>query len=373
MKKSLISIAALGFLSIPALASSTTVQTGKVIDSALSAELTRIGNLLSSRKLVAADFVDVRPLINNWVHKLDTYDPSGISEHSVIKEQIDMIQAYAVAGIPIMIIDDFHDIRQSMIHVGLVARIRVYREAVLLNQPASVQPILDAITERQQNALPKDPRTVPDATSAKQLANDLAKRVMNKTAEKGDFNFLVEVAHGQRMLQFVRITLARRQLTGGLSPVEFGVTRNLITARNAAELTLYRDASTETQRLIATTAIVQKAAMQAGATAAPYRWHAAVGSDLNLRRSISYLQRKALAGTQTKANFDRLRDLLVIRATLPIGRSNAGRQLTKDITAEVSKLEMVAGTRPLKKDDFVSMERFRHALLNATAETTLKK
>jgi hypothetical protein len=373
MKKSLISIAALGLLSIPALASSTTVQTGKVIDSALSAELDRIGGLLSQRKLVADDFVDVRPMVNSWVKKIDTYDPSGISEHAVVSEQLDLLQSIAVGGIPIMIIDDWQDLRQSMIHVGLVSRIRVYRDTVLLNKPASLQPIIDAITERQQNALPKDPRTAPDAASAKQIANDLAKRVMNKTAQKDDFNFLIEVAHGQRMLQFVRITLARRQATGGVSAVEFKHVRNLISARNVAELQLYRDAGTEKKRLDSATSQVQAAAMQAGATAAPYRWLAAVSVDLNLRRSMTYLQRKSVAETQTKANFNRLRDLLAIRAQGPIGRTNMGRELTKLITAEVGKLELIASSRALTKDDFTSMQRLRDALMTSTAEATFEK
>jgi hypothetical protein len=373
MKKSLISIAALGLLSIPALASSTPVQTGKVIDSALSLELNRISGLLATRKLVADDFIDVRPMINDMVAKLDQSDPAGISEHKVLLEQIADLQAKGVKGLPVMIIDDFGDFRQSMLHVGIVSRVRVYRDAILSNKPASLQPIVDAITERQQNALPKDPRTVKDAVAAKEVANDLAKRVQNKTATKADFNVLIETIHAQRLVQFVRVTMARRQAASAVSPVDFKHTLSLITARNAAEIQLYRDAGTETQRLVAATTELQQLSMQAGTAAGPYRRHAAISTDLNLRRMMKYLEQKGTKGQQSAANFNRLRDLLSIRAAGPLGRTNTGKELTKAITAEVGKLEQIAATRKLTKDDFVSMERFRHALLTSAAEASLKK
>lgn len=370
MKKSLISIAALGLLSIPALASSAPVQTGKVIDSALSAELDRIGDLLATRKLVADDFIDVRPLVNAMVSKLDQFDPAGTSEHKVITERLDQLQAAAAKGIPPMIIDDWIDLRQSMLNVGAVSRVRVYREAILSNQPASLQPIIDALTERQQNALPKDPRTAKDAAAAKEVANDLAKRVQNKTADKADFNVLIETIHGQRMLQLVRVTMVRRQAARGVSPVDFKHTRALITARNTAEIQLYRDASTETKRLNSATTELQQLAMQASTAAGPYRRHAAIGTDLNLRRMMKHLEKKGIKGQQSAANFNRLRDLLSIRAAGPLGRTNTGKELTKAITAEIGKLEQVA---KLTKDDFVTMERFRNALLTSAVEAGLKK
>jgi hypothetical protein len=368
MKKSLISIAALGFLSIPALASSTT-QTAQIISPALSAELSRLGNLLGQRKLVDNDFVDVRPMIETWVKTLDLLDPTGASEHGVITEQLENLAAIGADEKYKMIIDDFGDFRQSLIATALVSKVRVYRDAVLAGKAASIQPITSGIAERVQNALPKDPNSAKDAAIATQIANDLAKRVKGtpSKAKKVDFNFFIEVINGQRMVQFTGVTMARRATTGLVSPVDFNHAKKLITARNAAEIQLYRDAGIETQRLNSAVAEVQ-ASLMAKAKAAPLKWLAAISVDMNLRRSMKYLSQKGSKNVQSVSQFNRISDLLAIRATGPLGNSNMGRQLGGAIAKELATIKQVAAKRALTAADFRTFERLRGQLMtNATS------
>jgi hypothetical protein len=312
-------------------------------------------------------------LINAMVTKLGQEDPIGTSEHGMIKDSFEGLQAMAFEQVPIMIIDDFADLRQTMLQVGINARIRVYRAAVLNNKPASMQPILDAITERQQTVLPKDASIVKDATAAREVANDLAKRVQNRTAEKIDFGVLIEAITGQRLFQFVNVTMARRMAAGRVAAVDFKLTRALITARSTAERQLYRDAGTEATRLTSITADLQQRAQQAGTNAVPFRRHAAHGNDLNLRRMMKYLEQKGLKGQQTTANFNRLRGLLAIRAAGPLGNSASDRKITENITAEVGRLEQLGINRGLVKEDFKTLERLRVALMISATEASLKK
>lgn len=376
MKKSLISIAALGFLSIPALASSATIQgAGQIIGPILSHEIDVIVDTLSQRKLVADDFTPISPLIKAFVADQDLRDPARVADHAVVSEQWDALKGMGVQEGPyILIIDDFGDFRQTLIFTGLITRINEYRAKALGGGSASIQPIRDAIVERRLSVLPADPRSAADATAATDVAEELAKRVAGipTKVRKADFNFLMEVVQGQRLRQFTGITMARREGSGRVSPVDFKHARNLISARNAAELQLYRDAGVEQQRLNKSVADVQAAAMQAGTSPAPFRWLVAVSADLDLRRAMSFLQRKAMNGGQTVTQFNRLRALMVIRSQGPIGRSALGRDLSKAINAEIVRLEQVGNKRQLVVEDFETMERLRRQLLTNVAEASFK-
>lgn len=370
--KTPLSILTLALIAAPATA---TPQLGRnlgesVIDSSLEMAIGTLEAGVVNQKFATQDFANLHQLLAARVAAARPADPAG---HEVRVRALTLakeIEAAAVDPSSAVAVDDFVDLRQTIIHAALRQKIREASTVAATSKvPDKTFAAIKAVIDER---LAVSSQTAPSAKADHtQLTKFLAgikaagANLVEPPIIVDDWNQLGAAVIDQQMMQ-VASHAARLNAGGRPVPPVLVREQKLIADRaKVAAKSSYAEAGIDQKALTGATSRLETMAKMGTATAATFKDYQTRVIDMAIRASIAGLQTRTVGKALSKSHVVLVADWVTVRAA-----TSKGARLNAQLKAALDQIAKIGSQRVLTVDDFSQLNILRTQLLRNVVEAS---